>query len=101
MKLFEKSTVTAILAVVALILAGAFLVLSIDEVREGPEQHRQAMLTLCAWKDSLRAQIDTAWQFLEEYPEGTEGISHESVAATIEDKECNTGHNLAVSQKLR
>ena len=74
------------LAVLALLLAGTFLLLSIDQVRNNPTgQGKQAMLTLCAWQDSLRAQVDADWQFLQENPEGTEGISEESVARDIEN----------------
>jgi hypothetical protein len=81
-----KHTITASLAIVILLLAGAAIWMAIDSVIDEQDHSQQAILALCAFKDSLRAQIDTAWQFLDEYPNGTNGISSEVVAREIEDK---------------
>ena len=82
----REKQVQAASVVVALLLAGTFLLLSIDAVRDPPYSREDAATLLCAWKDSMLAQIDADWLFLEQNPEGTEGISKESVAKDIEDK---------------
>jgi hypothetical protein len=84
LKYIDRHVVSAALASIALMVAGISLIQS-NQVQNDLDKREDAQALLCAWKESMLAQINADWQFLKENPEGTEGISKESVERDIEN----------------
>jgi hypothetical protein len=80
----DRNTISAVLASVALMISGVALYFT-KQMQNDLDKPEEALPLLCAWKDSMVSQINADWQFLEQHPEGTEGISKESVERDIEN----------------